>query len=194
MIDVADEFEVPTYVYFTSGAAFLGLILHFQNLHDKHHHNHITDLVKSNTDLVTPAFVISVPLTVLPTPLMDHELWNTRFLHYARGYRKAKGIVVNTFAELESHALESFSSKNNTSLYGKPQIPPIYAVGPILNRAQHEEAKFKSIMKWLDDQPPLSVVFVCFGSMGSFGMEQVNINFKVVFCTQAIRGIIQTFN
>ncbi|KAM7481828.1 hypothetical protein LguiB_006411 [Lonicera macranthoides] len=173
MIDVADEFEVPTYVYFTSGAAFLGLILHFQNLRDEHHRNHITDLIKSNTDLVTPAFVIPVPLTVLPTPIMDREIWNTRFLHYARGYRKAKGIVVNTFMELESHALKSFSTKNNTSLYGKAEIPPIYAVGPILNRAQHSEEKSESIMKWLDDQPPSSVVFVCFGSMGSFGMEQV---------------------
>ena len=194
MIDVADEFKVPTYVYFTSGATFLGLILHFQNLHDEHHHNHITDLIKSNTDLVTPVFVIPVPLTVLPTPLMDHEIWNTRFLHYARGYRKAKGIVVNSFMELESHALKSFSSKNNTSLYGKAQIPPIYAVGPILNRAQHEEEKSEFILKWLDDQPPSSVVFVCFGSMGSFGMEHVNINLKVVFCTNAIHGIIQIFN
>ena len=28
-------------------------------------------------------------------------------------------------------------------------------------------------MKWLDAQPPLSVVFLCFGSMGSFGPTQV---------------------
>ncbi len=28
-------------------------------------------------------------------------------------------------------------------------------------------------MQWLDDQPPLSVVFLCFGSMGSFGADQV---------------------
>ncbi|KAL3646201.1 hypothetical protein CASFOL_011381 [Castilleja foliolosa] len=34
MIDVANEFNVPTYVFFTSGAATLGLILHFQGLLD----------------------------------------------------------------------------------------------------------------------------------------------------------------
>jgi hypothetical protein len=30
-----------------------------------------------------------------------------------------------------------------------------------------------SIMKWLDDQPPSSVVFLCFGSRGIFGATQV---------------------
>ncbi|KAF2309509.1 hypothetical protein GH714_003452 [Hevea brasiliensis] len=31
----------------------------------------------------------------------------------------------------------------------------------------------KEIMQWLDDQPPLSVVFLCFGSKGSFRENQV---------------------
>uniref|UniRef100_A0A2N9IEG7 Glycosyltransferase n=1 Tax=Fagus sylvatica TaxID=28930 RepID=A0A2N9IEG7_FAGSY len=39
---------------------------------------------------------------------------------------------------------------------------------PELDGAQRD-----NIMQWLDDQPPLSVVFLCFGSMGSFGADQV---------------------
>ena len=30
-----------------------------------------------------------------------------------------------------------------------------------------------AIMSWLDDQPPSSVVFLCFGSRGSFGADQI---------------------
>ncbi|XP_057982257.1 UDP-glycosyltransferase 71A16-like [Malania oleifera] len=67
--------------------------------------------------------------------------------------------------ELESHALESILLDGN--------IPPVYPVGPILNLQQQQEAGPAGIMTWLDEQPPLSAVFLCFGSMGSFGPDQV---------------------
>ncbi|KAK1557993.1 hypothetical protein Q3G72_035503 [Acer saccharum] len=57
-------------------------------------------------------------------------------------------------------------------------MPPVYPIGPVIDlygpaqwhpdRAQQEE-----IMKWLDDQPPLSVAFLCFGSQGSLGVAQL---------------------
>ena len=77
--------------------------------------------------------------------------------------------MVNAFVELESHAIQSFS---NTTL------PPVYPVGPILNTQaksvtgnQIQDAT--PIMSWLDDQPPSSVIFLCFGSRGSFNEDQV---------------------
>ncbi|KAJ6426141.1 hypothetical protein OIU84_026676 [Salix udensis] len=75
--------------------------------------------------------------------------------------------MVNTFDELE--AINSFSNCNT---------PPVYPVGPIwnLNRdGDHdvESDKYKDIRQWLDDQPVSSVVYLCFGSMGSFGVDQV---------------------
>lgn len=35
MIDVADEFGLPAYVFYTSGAGFLGFMFHFLSLHDR---------------------------------------------------------------------------------------------------------------------------------------------------------------
>ncbi|KAM7478538.1 hypothetical protein LguiA_026751 [Lonicera macranthoides] len=172
MIDVADQFSIPSYIYFTSGAAFLGLILYFQTLKDEFERDHVAELSNSVdpiTELLIPCFVKPVPVSVLPSILVDHVTWNSRFLQYARGYRKAKGIVINTFAELESHAVGSLE---NSSMYGKSVIPPIYTVGPILNKPPRGDQS-EDLMKWLDDQPPASVVFLCFGSMGSFGVEQV---------------------
>uniref|UniRef100_A0A6N2L7A2 Uncharacterized protein n=1 Tax=Salix viminalis TaxID=40686 RepID=A0A6N2L7A2_SALVM len=71
------------------------------------------------------------------------------------------GIMVNTFEELESQAIKSFSNGNT---------PPVYPVGPMLNLNRDgdrdvESDKYKDIGQWLDDQP--------LSSLGSFGVDQV---------------------
>ncbi|TQE06680.1 hypothetical protein C1H46_007746 [Malus baccata] len=92
MIDVANDFGVPTYMFFASPAGFLGMVLNIQTIRD-------------------------------------------------------------------------VSGKH---------------VGPILNLKSSEtevgskQAQQKSdILEWLDDQPDSSGGFLCFGSMGSFGEDQV---------------------
>ncbi|MCH99550.1 UDP-glucose flavonoid 3-O-glucosyltransferase 6-like, partial [Trifolium medium] len=81
----------------------------------------------------------------------------------------ADGIIVNSFEELESHAVHSFSSHPDLASL------PIYPVGPILNSEPKTKGTVDSddIINWLDDQPPSSVVFICFGSKGSFDEGQV---------------------
>lgn len=50
----------------------------------------------------------------------------------------------------------------------------VYPVGPILDLERKSEVHQSSdIMKWLDEQPPSSVVFLCFGSGGNFNEDQV---------------------
>ncbi|KAB2613363.1 UDP-glucose flavonoid 3-O-glucosyltransferase 6-like [Pyrus ussuriensis x Pyrus communis] len=166
MIDVANEFGVPTYVFFTSGAGFLGLVLHLQTLHDEQNKD-CTELKESDPDLVLPCLVNPMPARVLPGVYLDKD-GATEFINHARRFRETKGILVNTFMELESHCLRALSD-------GK--TPPLYPVGPVLNLKSEPEgselAKKKEILEWLDDQSPLSVVFLCFGSMGCFGGDQV---------------------
>ncbi|KAL3509550.1 hypothetical protein ACH5RR_028951 [Cinchona calisaya] len=170
MIDVADDFGVPSYVFFTSGAAFLGLLLHFQTLEDEQNQQ-VSDFVRSETELVVPSFANPVAIRVLPVLTTRKEAWYGRFLKSTREYRKAKGIIVNTFADLESDAIRSFSLK---SKYGRSELPSIFPVGPILNRSQTQSINDHSeMMNWLDSQPGNSVVFLCFGSMGSFHFDQV---------------------
>jgi hypothetical protein len=88
------------------------------------------------------------------------------FISYVKGLKNADGIIVNSFKELESHAVHSFSS--HSDLAGLP----IYPVGPILN-PEPKTNSTDDIINWLDDQPPSSVVFLCFGSRGSFNGDQV---------------------
>ncbi|CAN1249928.1 Anthocyanidin 3-O-glucosyltransferase 6 (Fragment) [Linum perenne] len=125
-IDVAEEFGLPSYIFYTSGAGCLNLSLYFQNLRDKQN--------------------LSVKM-----------------------YRNAKGIVINTFPELESATIEHLSKGGNGN-------PPVYPVGPILELKRGGgggDDRGSEIMNWLNEQPPSSVVFLCFGSNGCFNEKQV---------------------
>ncbi|KAK1393403.1 Glycosyltransferase [Heracleum sosnowskyi] len=168
MIDVAKEFNVPSYVYFTSGAAFLSLKFYVQNLKDNES-KEISEYKDSDDDLSIPGFINPVPVKVLPSVIRSKE-WSTFIIAIARRLREAKAILVNTFWELESHAIKSLADDENT--------PLIYHIGPIINfksggATTDKKMSEEEIVCWLDCQPPLSVVYLCFGSMGSFDPEQV---------------------
>ncbi|XP_021907296.1 anthocyanidin 3-O-glucosyltransferase 2-like [Carica papaya] len=161
MMEVAKEFGVPSYLYFTSGAAFLGLQLYIPTLREEQKVD-MTELKDSNAELVLPCLVNPVSASVLPSIMLDKDSAAV-VLEHAIGIKNTRGILVNTFTELELHVIRSLEDCNNN--------PTIYPVGPILNLKR--DADDLEIMKWLDGQPPLSVVFLCFGSMGSFSDEQV---------------------
>ncbi|XP_021826589.1 UDP-glycosyltransferase 71A16-like [Prunus avium] len=176
MIDVAHEFGVPTYIFFTSSAGFLGLMFHLQTLHDEQNKD-CTEFKDSDAELVVPSFVNPLPAgSVLPGVFLDQHS-AAEFVNHARRFRETKGILVNTVMELESHALHSISDDGKT--------PPLYPVGPILNLKSDHNHEGSEILRWLDDQPPSSVVFLCFGSMGSFGEDQV----KEIACALEHSGL-----
>nr|XP_023910842.1 anthocyanidin 3-O-glucosyltransferase 2-like [Quercus suber] len=165
MIDVAHELGVPSYVFFTSSAAFLGFMFYLPKRYDQLG----TEFRESDHESDIPSYVNPVPTSVLPSFVFNKEGGHS--VHSPK-FKEAKGIIVNTFLELESHAISSFLDI---------EIPPVYTLGPLIklksqtdfsfggiNQAQHEK-----IMKWLDDQPQSSVVLLCFGSMGSFGASQL---------------------
>ncbi|RVX03541.1 putative UDP-glucose flavonoid 3-O-glucosyltransferase 3 [Vitis vinifera] len=167
IVDVANELGVPSYVFFTSSAACLALLFHLQTLKD-HQGVDVTEFADSDAELVVPGFVNSVPARVLPATLVDKEGGGSMdFLNRVRRFREAKGILVNTFVELESHVINSFVDGTT---------PPIYTVGPLLNlhNANHQKQDSDlDVIQWLDDQPTSSVVFLCFGSVGAFHMDQI---------------------
>ncbi|KAL3753181.1 hypothetical protein ACJRO7_000564 [Eucalyptus globulus] len=161
MIDVAIEFGVPSYMFFTSGAAFLGVMLHLQSLRDEQHMDP-TKLEGSDAKLDFPCFVNPLPAArFLPSDVFIEEDCRI-LLDIVLRYRETKGILVNTFAELEPRAVKALASLG---------APAVYSVGPILNIKAGSEKGFE-ILDWLDQQPDASVVFLCFGSKGSFDEHQ----------------------
>ncbi|KAG2715930.1 hypothetical protein I3760_03G101900 [Carya illinoinensis] len=164
MIDVAHELGVPSYVFFTCNAAFFGFTLYLPTRHDQVG----IEFRETDPESAIPSYVNPVPPGALPSLAFNKEGGYISFVNHGRKYQEADGIIINTFYELESHAVSSLFNDG---------IPPVYTVGPMIglkgktpsgdNQAKHE------IMKWLDNQPPSSVVFLCFGSYGSFGEPQL---------------------
>ncbi|CAI0542167.1 unnamed protein product [Linum tenue] len=156
MLDVAEEFSVPSYLFFPSGAAFLGFMFHIQELHDE---EGFVAAESTGVELVFPGLANRLPGKVLPSGFL-YEEWAVASYRIARDFRKTKGILVNTAKELESYALESLSKTENPKL--KPE-----------SSSESSGSEEDEVMRWLDQQPESSVAFLCFGSMGGFCAEQV---------------------
>ncbi|KAI9194358.1 hypothetical protein LWI28_005338 [Acer negundo] len=164
MIDVASELCLPYYIFVTSNAGFLGLMLYLPTRHDQIR----TVFQPSNSQVSILGFVNPVPVSVLPLDLFHNSGYST-YIKLAQRFNDANGIIVYTFSELESYGVNSFSGSLN---------PQVYTVGPMIElktQRKHDldEDRCQKIFKWLDDQPESSVVFLCFGSGGSFSPAQV---------------------
>ncbi|KAI5440931.1 UDP-glycosyltransferase 43 [Lathyrus oleraceus] len=163
IIDVANEISVPCYLFFASPASFLGFTLHLPRL----------DNVESEAEFEIPSFENPLPKLVLPNLVLDWKSEEDAYSwvsYHAGRYKETKGIVVNTLQELEPRAL--------CSLYNDLKLPPVYPIGPILDLdgpAQWDPnpVQYNYIKEWLDMQVPGSVVFLCFGSLGSLEVKQV---------------------
>ncbi|MBA0719645.1 hypothetical protein Golax_007304, partial [Gossypium laxum] len=104
-----------------------------------------------NTDLghLIPGFANPVPSCVLPSFLFNKDGGYTAFVKFAERFKDAKGILINTFEELEPYALRCFSNAQN---------PPIYPVGPVIQldglpNPELDLVQRDKVMKWLDNQP-----------------------------------------
>ncbi|XP_006353724.1 UDP-glucose flavonoid 3-O-glucosyltransferase 6-like [Solanum tuberosum] len=170
MIDVANEFGLPTYVFYTSGAAMLGLQLHLQTLRDDFNQDVTEYKDDPEAELSVTTYGNPFPAKCLPSIAFDKDGGSTMYLDLSKRLREAKAILVNTFSEFESHAVKSLSLDE--------KIPLVYPVGPLLNLDNdhgnnQDSSQHQTIINWLDDQPDSSVVYLCFGSLGSFNEEQI---------------------
>ncbi|XP_019096423.1 PREDICTED: UDP-glycosyltransferase 71B7-like [Camelina sativa] len=168
MIDVANEFGVPSYMFYTSSGGVLALGYHIQMLYDENKYDvSESDYLDSEAVLNVPSLSRPYPVKCLPHALAS-KVWLPLYVCQARKFRELKGILINTVAELEPYVLKSLSSGGT---------PPVYPVGPLLHLENHvdcsKDEKQSDILRWLDKQPLSSVVFLCFGSMGGLSEEQV---------------------
>ena len=80
------------------------------------------------------------------------------------------GIIVNTFESLEPRAIQAIA--DGLCVPDNP-TPPVYYIGPLSRGHNEDEALAHECLTWLDSQPSQSVVFLCFGSLGLFSIEQL---------------------
>ncbi|XP_010913294.1 malvidin galactosylase UGT88C3 [Elaeis guineensis] len=168
IIDVAAELGIPPYIYFTASAATLGLMLYLPTI-DLTYPLEMENLASKGEMIKIPSLSSPLPPLAMPDPVLNKKCDGYKwFLHHARRFQEVKGIVINTFTELEPNAIRAISEGRCVPDH---PTPAIYPVGPVLSVGEQEEGH--ECITWLDGQPQGSVVFLCFGSMGFFNREQV---------------------
>jgi hydroquinone glucosyltransferase len=110
---------------------------------------HGADLLDTIQDRANPAYALIVDIAKL--------------------YLLAQGFLVNTFDAMEHETIVAFKGLSDKGVY-----PPAYGVGPFIRRPCSDESSKHSSLRWLNDQPDGSVLYVCFGSGGTLSTEQTS--------------------
>ncbi|KAH0938830.1 hypothetical protein HID58_006291 [Brassica napus] len=163
--DVAAEFNVLPYIFFPTTANVLSFFLHFPKLNET-----MSCPFSELTELVNLPGCVPVSGKDVLDPAQDRNddayKW---LLHNTKRYKEAEGILVNTFLELEPNAIKALQEPGLDK-------PPVYPIGPLVNVGKQESSngieEESECLKWLDNQPLGSVLYVSFGSGGALTCEQ----------------------
>ncbi|GLJ47397.1 hypothetical protein SUGI_1000350 [Cryptomeria japonica] len=157
LLDVTTKLKMPSYLFVPSSAAFVCFMLHLPKL-----------VSEMNVSFRDANFEVEIP-GLPPIPARDLPIQDssdslcTWFVHHSSRFKEASGVLINTFAELEEEAMKTLST---------PETPSIYPIGPLM-LTESDTPDDTSCLKWLDEQPPSSVLFVSFGSAGVLSSEQI---------------------
>ncbi|TXG63000.1 hypothetical protein EZV62_009994 [Acer yangbiense] len=164
--DVAKELNIPPYLFFTSSALQLSFLFDLPKLDQRF----VCEYRDMPEPVNIPGFSVPVHSSDLPEPIQDRKndayKW---FLHNAKRFVLADGIIANSFVDLSSGVVEALQEKGT----GKP---PVYPIGPITRTSSSSGAdgSESDCLKWLDNHPCGSVLFVSFGSGGTLSYDQFN--------------------
>ncbi|KAB1204927.1 Anthocyanidin 5,3-O-glucosyltransferase [Morella rubra] len=165
--DVAANLSIPTYYFYTSGASSLAVFLYWPALLKKFDKS-LKDL---NDMLVDIPGLPSIPVSRLPELMRDRDAKEFEYLLLTAAHlMKSSGLIVNTFEQLERKAINAISD-GLCALDGP--TPPIFCIGPLTSGSNQHGNDQHECLNWLDSQPRQSVVFLCFGSVGSFSEKQL---------------------
>ncbi|XP_078151436.1 LOW QUALITY PROTEIN: anthocyanidin 5,3-O-glucosyltransferase-like [Carex rostrata] len=145
------------------------------NINIIHQHNLLgatlsIEVIKDNAKSKTPLVFVGVPPfppSHIPEEAIDPETeqHNNLFDRLTEG----KGIFVNSFESLEPRAVMALK---DGLCFPNHSTPSIYFIGLLISGVTKKQEQHRCKL-WLDVQPKKSVVFLCFGSMGSFSREQL---------------------
>jgi len=163
-LDVAAELGLPAYFFSPSGAAGLACFLGLPAMR--------ASVGTSFAELGESA-VLSFPgvppfrIADLPPALADDGEACRGMLRAAARIPEARGILANSFESLEPRAMRAL--RDGLCVPDRP-TPPVYCVGPLVSPGGDMD---HDCLRWLDAQPDRSVVFLCFGSLGTFPKKQL---------------------
>uniref|UniRef100_A0A0D9V8B4 Glycosyltransferase n=1 Tax=Leersia perrieri TaxID=77586 RepID=A0A0D9V8B4_9ORYZ len=161
---VTRELGIPAYSFFASNASALAVFLHLPWIR-----------VEGDATLdiagVPPMPASHLMPEMLEDPESETYAATTRMI---RATLDADGVLVNTFASLESRAVRALGDPRFLPRAAHREMPPVYCVGPLVVLGKEDDDERKEncsarheCLVWLDEQPDRSVVFLCFGGTGA---------------------------
>ncbi|XP_074587216.1 UDP-glycosyltransferase 13-like [Curcuma longa] len=165
---VVAELDIPAYFFIATGASALASMLYFPSLE-------LTDPglgELADTPFHFPGLP-PIPASDMPREVMDPASESCECFVNKIAPRLPDGdaFLINSFELLEAEAVKAL--REGACLPGR-RMPKIYCIGPLITEGSRGKDETKAeCMAWLDAQPRDSVVFLCFGSMGSFSVEQL---------------------
>ena len=159
-LDVAKELNISPYIFFPANAMVLSLLLHLPKLDET--------VSCEYRDLSEPLKLLGcIPIhgRDLIEPAQDRTSeYYKEILRIGKQLRLTEGIMVNNFMELEGSAIKAFEEVGKISLY---------PVGPVIQIGSSNQVDRSDCLRWLDNQPRESVLFVFFGSGGTLSHHQM---------------------
>ncbi|KAF3968558.1 hypothetical protein CMV_007571 [Castanea mollissima] len=161
-LDVAKELNVSTYIFYPTNAMVVSLVLHLPKLDET-----VSCEYRDLPEPVKLPGCVPIHGRDLLDPVQDRttELYKL-FLRSAKWMRLVEGIIVNTFMELDGNVIKALEEEEDKSL-------TLYTIGPIIQSGSINQVEGSDCLRWLDNQPRGSVLFVCFGSGGTLAYDQM---------------------
>ncbi|XP_062206774.1 anthocyanidin 5,3-O-glucosyltransferase-like [Phragmites australis] len=162
-LDVAAELELPVYFFYASGAGDLAVFLNIPSVRASMN----TSFAELGDSLLSLPGAPPFKASDLPEEVVkDSEAAKAVFRMFER-MPESNGILINTFDSLETRAV---CALRDGLCVPNRATPPVYCIGPLVSGGGENEHE---CLRWLDMQPDNSVVFLSFGSMGTFPKKQL---------------------
>ncbi|KAJ1692692.1 hypothetical protein LUZ63_009390 [Rhynchospora breviuscula] len=167
-LDVARQLSIPTYFFTQFGASAMAFFL---NLLEFDTTSALSLKDYGNNPINFPGLP-PVLASDCPSFLLDRKTDPYKsFIPNILSLVKSDGILMNTFQLLEPKAISALREGLCVPSFN---MPPVYSIGPLLNKTgEKETVERHECLEWLDSQPKGTVVFLCFGSMGGFPLDQI---------------------
>ncbi|XP_019154673.1 PREDICTED: anthocyanidin 3-O-glucosyltransferase 5-like [Ipomoea nil] len=166
-LPMADELNLPKFVYVPTNARFTALAVYCPVLDREI----VGQYVEQEKGLEIPGCKPVRPEDVVDPMLDRNDEQYREYLRLCVGFGMADGILMNTWEDVDPVSLKALKENETLSkVVGKP----IYAIGPLTRNIEERDGDDDGmIMQWLDKQPRESVLYVSFGSGGTLSAEQI---------------------
>ncbi|KAF7820031.1 hydroquinone glucosyltransferase-like [Senna tora] len=165
VLDFAKQLKTLTFIYFASSAMALSVFFHLPKLHDM-----ISCEFRDFPKTIRIPGCVQIRGIDLPEPVQDRSSpTDEEFLEMTQRFHSVDGFLVNSFLEMEESTVKAFANE------GKGNFPLLYLVGPVAETKYEEKGSSDSKwLRWLEKQPPKSVLYICFGGGGTLSQHQTN--------------------